>query len=56
MDIRYNQFLLAAQEIARKHLSNENDWHEVCYKYGVFLDTLTEDEYDELDRLVEEYW
>lgn len=50
-------FELAARELAR-HPETNNDFpsqYEICRKYGVFLDSLTNDEKKHLESLVEDF-
>ena len=50
-------FELAARELARTPLASESYEPQdlICRKYGVFLDSLTDDEINMLSRMVEEY-
>lgn len=49
--------LAAARELARNPKSNNNYslQDSICRKYGIFLDTMTQDEKDEFCRIVEEF-
>lgn len=52
-----NSFNLAAMELARHPESQyDEDLQEaICRRYGIFLDSITDDEAEHLSRLVEEY-
>lgn len=50
-------FLAAAQELAQTPEAQDN-WHwqcDICAKHGIYLNLLTQDECDELSRLVEDF-
>lgn len=50
-------FELAARELASKPwvINDPSQQAQICAKYGIFLDNITDDEIAMLSRMVEEY-
>ena len=50
-------FELAARELASKPwvMNDPSQQEQICRKYGIFLDNITDDEINMLSRMVEEY-
>lgn len=50
-------FELAARELASKPwvMNDPSQQAQICRKYGVFLDNITDDEVIMLSRMIEEY-
>lgn len=50
-------FELAARELASKPwvMNDPSQQEQICRKYGIFLDNITDDEVIMLSRMVEEY-
>lgn len=50
-------FELAARELASKPwvMNDPSQQEQICRKYGIFLDNITDDEINILSRMVEEY-
>lgn len=46
-------FELAARELASKPWASQQA--QICAKYGIFFDNITDDEIDMLSQMVEEY-
>lgn len=61
MDISFlaytGSFELAARELASKPWTMNDPFRQaqICAKYGIFLDNITDDEISMLARMVEEY-
>lgn len=49
--------IAAAQELANRPEAQDDEslQYEICRKHGVFLDCMTDDEFSEFERLVQEY-
>lgn len=50
-------FELAARELASKPwvMNDPSQQEQICRKYGIFLDNITDDEVIMLSRMIEEY-
>ena len=61
MDISFlaytGAFELAARELASKPwtMNDPSQQAQICAKYGIFFDNITDDEIDMLSQMVEEY-
>ena len=52
-----NSLIAAAREVARTPFTIYDPirMDQICRNYGLFLDQMTDDEYEEFELLVEEY-
>lgn len=51
----YNQFLLAAKELSSYKTYSFERTESILAKYGLFMNNLTYDDLDEINRLIKEY-
>lgn len=52
-----NSLIAAAIELAHTHeaVDNEELQNEICHKYGVFIESMTDDELQEFEHLIEKF-
>lgn len=52
-----NSFIAAAMELAHTPEAEDNEelQNEICHKYGVFIENMTDDEFQEFEYLIEKF-
>lgn len=52
-----NSLIAAAMELARtpEAVNNEELQNEICRNYGIFMESMTDDEFQEFEHLIEKF-